>query len=245
MCNYLRMTCAGFQCGLVGVLLAGAGLGCSSDSGDSVSIERANPVDIQVPPSGAATPTGGCPRWPVEQLLPLIGPFHYGVNPKPCVILTSDAAGGATLERVVYKEDRVVGLRQLPSGAETSFVYEGSTLVRSVEQGATRTYRYIEGGVTIDAASGGLGIGQTTYELDALGYPLSGEQFDASGVRTMRWVYHYQGCRLSNREDSTLQGGVWQETLWEYFYDSQGRLTTRAGSTGERWEAAYECAENQ
>jgi hypothetical protein len=250
MCNYRRMTCLALQRSLIGVLLAFEAVGCSgfSESGPAgFVVSGAQDGGVAVAKPGATSMTG-CTRWPVEQLFPLVGPLHYGVNPKPCVVRSLSQGGDEIVERASYKDGRISRLTRPSSGAEILYTYEGNTLVRELEKlasgatGTTKDYRFAQGAVFIDSSAGGANIGRTRYSLDELGYPLRGEDMDAQGATVASWSYHYQGCRLSTRVDSALRDGVWQETVMEYFYDSQGRITTREGSTGS-WQIGYECAE--
>jgi YD repeat-containing protein len=214
------------------LLLLACFAGCGNDAQSALGAGGASAGGASAGGVASSAGAGGatsCPPWPLSKLLPLIGPQFYGPDPGPCSIETMHTTDQfVTLDTVEYSSDGTI-LKISDGDAVETLAYDAQgrpTSLSDTANGLT-TYEYGDGFV-LRATANGFNF---RYNLDGQGYVTTAvvsRASDGGVIGTYR--YSYDACRIS-RVTYTATGGSEEVYYSDIAYDSEGRMTRRAGPT--------------
>ena len=181
--------------------------------------------------AGDSDASAGCPAWPTEKLAPVIGPFFYGTDPRPCRI---EIGKTYLFFAWVPGTQRVDTMKNVAGPETTQYHYDDNGLIKdavktnSKNQTTTTTYEYTPKSTTwttTDDSSGA--VTTTVYKLDAQGYPTEVTINPAPAGQPVRYVHQYENCILKFRIAYNADGTENADLEADYSYDDQGRMIER------------------
>lgn len=169
-----------------------------------------------------------CPAWSAAKLMPLVGPFFYGTDSRPCRVRN---AVQNTNIYIAYNGDQVASMTAVSSNDQTTYSYNGDGVIvkatRTQASGTSvTTYEYTSESLTQTTETGGV-TSTTLYRLDAQGYPTVATVNPPLEGQPVRFVHEYENCRLVRRVAYNADGSVNNDVSAEYFYDDSGRIYER------------------
>jgi len=169
-----------------------------------------------------------CPAWPAGKLLPLVGPFFYGTDPRPCRVRNVQ---GTNLY-IGYTGDQVTSLTAVSSNDQTAYSYNADgVIIKAIRTQASgtsvSTYAYADDSLTQTTETAGV-TSTTLYLLDAQGYPTVATVNPPQAGQPARFVHEYENCRLVRRIAYNADGSVNSDISAIYEYDESGRIYERS-----------------
>jgi len=171
--------------------------------------------------------TENCAPWPREKLMPAIGPFFFGANPRPCRVKYVSSDTNLYYE---YSDGHLIAATAVASNDKTTYQLEGDLIV-----GATRTqpsgtstiaFEYTDD-LLIQTTTAGGTQSSITYQLGPNGYPTLATLQPPQQGQPVRFVHEYDTCRLVRRVAYNADGSVSNDNTAEYHYDALGRIEQR------------------
>jgi YD repeat-containing protein len=169
--------------------------------------------------SGDTSGTGSCPVWPRARLMPIVGPFFYGMDPGPC----ADQRGLT----YVYQAGRLLSSTDQKQ-VTTTYGYDaqGTPTGSTASDQTSEVFEFGAGYLldTVKKADGSIAM-QYRYTLSQNGYPLTVSlNFPGNPTPVASYSYSYSSCRLLERTQDS--GGTAPEKL-SYTYDNLGHVSAR------------------
>jgi hypothetical protein len=169
-----------------------------------------------------------CAVWPAQKLMPAIGPFFFGTNPRPCRVKN---VLNNTNQYYQYEADRLISSTAVISGDQTTYHYDGALIVAATRTQASTTssitYDYTAERLTQSTETAGA-VSKTIYQLDSMGYPTIATVEPPQEGQPVRFVHEYENCRLVRRLAYNADGAINDDLSAEYYYDdNSGRITER------------------
>jgi len=205
--------------GTAGALAAGGTLGTAGAGANAAGA------------SGDTSGTSACPVWPRTRLMPIIGPFFYGMDPGPC------ADVGYTY---TYEAGRLLTRQNRATQATSTFEYDAQGLLTgSTSTDASSSVFEFGADYVLDVEKGPDGsiTSQIRYALTANGYPTT-FSLDSLGEPTRYGSYAYDNCRLFER---TRDVGTTIPEKVSYAYDSEGHVSARTCVCSSDTTFDYSC----
>ena len=183
--------------------------------------------------TGVST-TADCPAWPAEKLAPIIGPFFYGTDPRPCRI---EIGNTYLFFAWVAGTQHLDTMKNVAGPETTQYEYDADgLLVDAVKthgtQKATTMYKYAADSTTWTTTDYTGAVTTTVYKLGAQGYPTEVTIDPAPSGQPVRYVHEYENCQLMKRVAYDAGGAVNNDQTADYYYDDQGRVIERK-ATGD------------
>ena len=218
------------------LVLGVCSLACSSSSKKSTQPNPQNTSTDTNTNTNTSTDAGdsdagnndNCPAWPAAKLLPLVGPFFYGADPRPCRV--RNAVQGTNLY-IQYNGDKVASMTAVSSNDQTSYSFNGDgAIVKATRTQASgtsvTTYAYTAESLTQTTVTAGV-TSTTLYKLDSQGYPTVATIDPPLADQPARFVHEYENCKLVRRVAYNADGSVNSDISAEYYYDDSGRIYER------------------
>jgi hypothetical protein len=193
-------------------------------------------TDAGDPDAGGTNVNGNanCQPWPVEKLAPMIGPFFYGTDPRPCRI----EIGNTNLFYTWDGTPRVTQMQNVAGAETTIYEYDDNGVIKDAVKTnskgtTTTTYTYTSNATTWTTKDPTGATTTTVYKLDAKGYPTEVTVTPAPSGQPSRYVHEYDdNCRLTFRIAYNPDGSENTGQTAQYIYGSEDRVSERV-ATGD------------